>query len=76
MTITPCPNCNSSRLYRTVKDVSSGGGHAPNYLPGLGKRFGSAKFRVVVCHECGLTRWFATDESREKLGDAKQWESI
>lgn len=29
-----CPECGSSNLYLS-KEVSSGGGYAPNYLPGL-----------------------------------------
>ena len=71
--ITPCPNCGSENLYRS-KPVSAGGGHAPNYLPGLGGFLTSEKFRIVVCKACGLTRFFASATAMEKVSDAKPWE--
>jgi DNA-directed RNA polymerase subunit RPC12/RpoP len=74
--VSPCPNCSGSNLYRTRKPVSSGGGHAPNYLPGLGRLLLSGRFDLVVCRDCGLTRFFATRESTEKLGDASRWERV
>ena len=33
--VSPCPNCGGRTLYRGP-ETSAGGGHAPNYLPGLG----------------------------------------
>jgi len=65
---TPCPNCESHDQYRS-KQVGAGGGHAPNYLPGLGKWYAAAKFTVVVCRACGLTRFFASEEARANLAD-------
>lgn len=65
----PCPECGQCNLFRT--EASSGGGYAPNYLPGLGGFIGSAKFEIVVCADCGLTRFFATQKSRSKLAVAK-----
>jgi hypothetical protein len=56
--------------------MSSGGGYAPNYLPGLGRVWRTARFDVIVCRDCGLTRWFASDEAREKLNDSGMWERI
>jgi hypothetical protein len=54
--------------------VSSGGGYAPNYLPGLGSFFSPPQFTVVVCRDCGLTRFFASPEAvqdrRGSLGAA------
>lgn len=73
MRITPCPNCGSENLYRS-KPVSAGGGHAPNYLPGLGGFLSAEKFRIVVCKACGLTRFFASAAAMQKVSDAKQWE--
>ncbi len=40
----PCPNCQSKNLYKTKTGVASGGGHAPNYLPGLGKWYRAGAF--------------------------------
>lgn len=71
MRIQPCPNCDSTELYRS-KEVKSGGGHAPNYLPGLGHWYAAANFTVVVCRSCGLTRFFAAQEALDKLSDARE----
>ena len=53
--------------------VSAGGGHAPNYLTGLGSWWRPETFRLVICRDCGLTRFFASKEAREKLADSKKW---
>ena len=71
-----CPNCDSPEQYQSNKEVGAGGGQAPNYLPGLGKWHSAAKFTVVVCRRCGFTRFFASEEAREKLGEAKQWSRV
>jgi predicted nucleic-acid-binding Zn-ribbon protein len=77
MRASACPNCESVDQYQSQKDISAGGGgHAPNYLPGLGKWYAAAKFTVVVCKRCGLTRWFASEEARQKLGESEGWERI
>lgn len=74
--ISPCPNCNSRNLYKTKKPVSAGGGHAPNYLPGLGGIFRTERFTVVVCRDCGLTRFFARTEGLEQLTESSKWERV
>lgn len=71
----PCPNCNSNRLYES-KPISAGGGYAPNYLPGLGKLFVSARFTLVLCSECGLTRFFASEAAINKLRDTWKWKEL
>ncbi len=71
----PCPNCAATVLYRT-ESVSAGGGYAPNYLPGLGTLWKGAKFDVVVCRQCGLTRWFARAEARQRLEQSKKWTRV
>ena len=73
--LSPCPSCNSKTLYRGP-ETSSGGGHAPNYLPGLGGFLSSAKFVLVVCRDCGLTRFYAQPEARAKLSDSKKWKAV
>ena len=45
--MSPCPNCHSKNIYKS-KEVSAGGGHAPDYLPGLGK-FLAARDRLRAC---------------------------
>ena len=75
MRISPCPNCGGHNLYRS-EEVRSGGPYGPNRLPGLGGFFKSAKFELVVCRDCGLTRFFANREATEKLADSKKWRHI
>ena len=71
----PCPNCGGRTLYRGP-DTSAGGGHAPNYLPGLGSFLRTARFTLVVCRDCGLTRFFVSPEARQKLKESTRWKSI
>jgi predicted nucleic-acid-binding Zn-ribbon protein len=73
--IGPCPNCGSTQLYKSPP-VSAGGGHAPNFLPQLGGVFRSARFEVVLCRDCGLTRFFAVPDARSKLSSATKWRQV
>jgi predicted nucleic-acid-binding Zn-ribbon protein len=73
--LVPCPDCGGRTLYQR-KDVNSGGSHGPDLLPELGKVFFSAKFSVVVCRDCGLTRFYAQPEARTKLKDSKKWKLV
>jgi predicted nucleic-acid-binding Zn-ribbon protein len=74
--VSPCSNCGSTNQYRSRKPVSSGGGHAPVFLPGLGPWYSAEKFEIVVCGACGLTRFFARNEALEKLAGSEKWERI
>ena len=73
--VAPCPGCGSRTLYRS-QEVDSGGSGGPDFLPGLGRFILSAKFVVVVCRDCGLTRFYAEPEARKKLGEAKKWKLV
>jgi predicted nucleic-acid-binding Zn-ribbon protein len=73
--VTPCPECGSRTLYERT-GVGAGGSHGPDLLPGLGRFLSSAKFEIVVCRDCGLTRFFAQPEARAKLKDAKKWKAV
>jgi predicted nucleic-acid-binding Zn-ribbon protein len=73
--LTPCPNCRGNTLYES-EPVSAGGRHAPNYLAGLGPWYRSARFVLVVCRDCGLTRYFASREARAKLKESRKWRSV
>jgi hypothetical protein len=76
MAISACPNCGGKQLYQTSKDVSAGGGYAPNYLPGLGTFWGAERFNIVLCSDCGLTRFFASAEARAKLSSSTKWQRV
>ena len=73
--VAPCPGCGGRTLYQS-KDVDSGGSGGPDFLPGLGKFILSAKFVLVVCRDCGLTRFYAQPEARAKLRDSKKWKAV
>ena len=66
-----CPECDGRNLYTT--SVVSAGGHGPVLLPGLGGFLRFAKFDVVVCSDCGLTRFFAEPSARTKLSTSSRW---
>ena len=72
----PCPNCRGQHAVPRARPISSGGGHAPNYLPGLGRFVISARFVLVVCRDCGLTRFFAQPEARAKLKESRKWKAV
>jgi predicted nucleic-acid-binding Zn-ribbon protein len=71
----PCSNCGGRTLYRGP-ETSSGGGKAPTFLPGLGSFLRTAKFTLVVCRDCGLTRFFASADARAKLKESSKWKAI
>ncbi|MCC7012760.1 MAG: hypothetical protein IT454_09385 [Planctomycetes bacterium] len=73
--VAPCPNCGGSNLYRSQL-LRAGGGYAPNYLPDLGSFWAVARFKLVVCRDCGLTRWFAQPPALEKLDTSDHWEPV
>ena len=73
--VSACTNCGSKNQYRS-KEVSAGGGHAPNYLPGLGSFWKVEKFTLVVCGDCGLTRFFARPEAAAKLSASEKWTRV
>lgn len=74
--VSACPNCTGKRLFRTVKPVSAGGGYAPNYLPGLGTYWKAEKLDLVICQDCGLTRFFASDTARGRLATSDKWRRV
>jgi predicted nucleic-acid-binding Zn-ribbon protein len=74
-TLSPCPNCGGRNLFRS-QPVSSGGGYAPDYLPKLGSFWVAGKFNLIVCKDCGLTRFFADPKATEKLSESRKWERV
>ena len=75
MNYAPCPNCGGRSLFRS-KPVSAGGGHAPNYLPGIRRGLLSERFQLVLCGDCGLTRFFASRQASEKVAASDRWERV
>ena len=71
----PCPNCRSDAVYAYKDTVPFTGEHL-SFLPGLGTVFAAAHVTPVLCADCGLARYFATDEAREKVTSHSGWEKL
>jgi len=71
-----CPHCGSTTPYWQPKVPANGLG-GPFLLYGLETGFlPTATFDVVVCADCGLTRFFAGAKERAKLPKAKKWSRV
>ena len=51
-----CSECKGTEIYRA--EVGSGGGYAPDMLPGTHAWWRSGKFEVYVCGACGHYQLF------------------
>lgn len=61
-----CQNCGSNEHFS--KDINAGtGAWSPSILPIGFTR--DARYQIVVCGSCGLTRWFVP---KEFLGDVRE----
>jgi predicted nucleic-acid-binding Zn-ribbon protein len=70
----PCPECGQKNLYSVV--TGSGGGYGPMLLPKLSSGWTVAEFQVVVCADCGLTRFVADAEALNRLPSARKWRKL
>lgn len=73
--VAPCSNCGGKNLYKS-KEVSAGGGYAPDQLPGLGGLLSVEKFNIVLCRDCGLMRFFARESATAKLEGSSKWTKL
>lgn len=69
-----CPDCHRENLH--VALVNSGGPYGPNFLPGLGSFLRIAQFKVILCGDCGLTRFYAEPGALAKLPKARAWRPV
>jgi predicted nucleic-acid-binding Zn-ribbon protein len=69
-----CPECGGPNLYSTI--TGSGVSRGLVALPELGGLFRAARISVVVCADCGLTRFYADPDAREKLPTANRWQRL
>ena len=69
-----CPECAEQNLY--TRTVYSSGGYGPSLLRGLGNLLYTPKFSVVVCADCGLTRFYAEPRAVAKLPQAQDWRRV
>jgi predicted nucleic-acid-binding Zn-ribbon protein len=76
-----CPECRNRSLHRK-RQVPSGvtvPGNVGGWfelLPGLGTTFRYPTFDVIVCAQCGLTRFYADADACGRLSAAPDWELL
>lgn len=76
MPMKPCPLCQSEEVYQ-YKKYFRYTGVGEELLPKAGSGlFGVAEICPVVCVSCGLIRFFASEEAREKLKKSEHWNKV
>ena len=70
-----CPHCGEASVYRH-RSVLAGGAGGPDLLPGLGGLREPADFTVLLCADCGLTRFLASEEACSKLPISALWTRV
>lgn len=71
-----CSNCRSEDLYQyedLLEITTLGGDLLPKLNEGM---FASAQMRCVVCGECGLVQYFATDDALQRLRSSDHWHRV
>lgn len=74
--MSPCPECKSEEVYqyKDYIDTTTIGGEL---LPKLASNmFSSAKIKPVICSNCGLLRYFVSNEALDKLKVSKHWSRV
>jgi hypothetical protein len=66
-----CNECGATDIRMTV--VSSGGGHAPDLLPGAHPWWRSGKLEVYVCCACGYFQYFVPEESIPEIMQSEKF---
>lgn len=69
-----CPECGGAALYSS--DALSAGLYGPALLPGLGSFLTPADFEVIVCADCGLTRFYADPAARLNVRSRRGWRAL
>src|SRR5690349_14009138 len=77
MNYSPCPTCGSEELYWSQSVTGTSANTATDY-PGVqtGIRGGislAGTFRLLMCADCGLTRFYADPVTTKKLAGSFRW---
>ncbi|MBI3879832.1 MAG: hypothetical protein HY301_07175 [Verrucomicrobia bacterium] len=73
MNLRQCPECEGERLYATETQTWN---HTAVLWPRLGGFWGTTPLLVVVCSDCGLTRFYVGGEGREKMKRSAKWRPV
>jgi len=66
-----CAECGATDIRTTT--VSSGGGHAPDLLPGAHAWWRSGKLEIYVCAVCGYFQFFVPSEYLAKVLESEEF---
>ena len=66
-----CGECQSSTIYTTT--VSSGGGYAPDLLPGTHPWYSGSNLEIYICAKCGNFQFFVPEDALSKLAKAPKF---
>ena len=70
-----CPECGGTHLV-SQGDIGVRGGYGPDLLPDAGSLFSSPKVKAVVCTDCGLIRYFASQDALRKIAASDKWKRL
>lgn len=68
-----CIGCHGKELYGHERIAPIGG---YGLLPGIGRFSSGTKFQIVVCMECGLIQFYASENAREQIMHSKKWRKL
>jgi predicted nucleic-acid-binding Zn-ribbon protein len=72
MKVQDCPHCGGTALYTTVAATPANGVMGPHLLPKVER----GQLNVVVCEDCGLTRFFARRVDIQALKASGAWTRV
>lgn len=70
-----CPECDGTNLH-VHGGIAAKGGYGPDLLPGTSGIFTSAKMKAVVCKDCGLVRFYASQEALARITSDRDWQRL
>lgn len=69
-----CSECGAKEIYGTV--IGSGGGYAPDMLPGAHEWWREGKMEVYVCGSCGHYQFFVPEKYLVKLKHSRKFTKL
>ena len=69
-----CNECGSTDLRMTV--VASGGGYAPDLLPGTHPWWTTGKLEVWICCTCGLFQYYVPEQALHEIAKSDKFTPV